>query len=86
MSVCLSLSLSQVPGPWVALMAGFMDLVGTGVRLTSLEEVQTMAAGVDLPEDQVPLVLHYLNQQGLITWFDDPQLRRLVVLVSSPLS
>ena len=73
---------SQVPGPWVALLAGFIALVREGTRFTSLEEVRAMAGGVDLPPQDLGLVLHYFNQLGLITWFDDPQLQHLVVLVS----
>ena len=72
----------QVPGPWVALMAGFIGMVRDGTRFTSLDEVRAMATRVGLPADDLRLVLHYFNQLGLITWFDDAQLENLVVLVS----
>ena len=73
---------AQVPGSWVALLAMFIALVGEGTRFTPLDHVRTMAGEVDLAEDHLGLVLHYFNQLGLITWFDDTQLRNLVILVS----
>ena len=77
----------QVPFAWLALLDA-LEKLKDDKQVDSFQGIVDVARSVGLPspgfalEDEVTFILLYFTELGSLSWFDEPGLSDLVILVS----
>jgi len=70
----------NVPLSWHRFVDAIAENVKKGNSKILFDTAKQMALDCQVPENEVPLLLHFLHEMGHLLWLDSPKLRDVVIL------